>query len=177
MTPLIVLIIVLVPLSLFATVATFGTREDGGRERACLENTGFVVLFAFIEYFAPGFFQAMGSVFLVAFLAVRFPSFLRGWNYLFVAHPAAPIVNPALRGKSVDVEGLANVLVEGAQDSGDEATYHYQHQAEKARALAEKLNADSAIAEARAERERRRAELAEAERFLKETRRRSEGNR
>lgn len=172
MTALIVVLI-----ALFAFVATFGTREDGGWKRAALENGGFVAFFALAEFFRFVMLPVVEFAFLPVFVAVRCPSFLRGWNYVFVAHPAAPIVRPAMRGTSVDVEGLANVLVEGAHDSGDEATYHYEHQAQKARELAERLNAESAVAEARAERERRRAELAEAKRYLEDARRRSEGGR
>lgn len=185
-------LLVFAPIGFFAFVSTFGSKES--RERIALQNAAIAGLFgvSLLVWGAYGMQEGenslarpldllLGSVMTFAvvpiFLIVSLPSFMRGWNYLFIAHPAARILAPATRGKSVDVEGLANVLVEGAQDLGDEATYHYQHQAEKARALAEKLNADFAIAEARAERERRRAELAEAERFLKETRRRSESNR
>jgi hypothetical protein len=185
-------VLVFAPVGFFAFASTFGSKES--RERIALQNAAIAGLFgvSLLVWGAYGMQEGenslarpldllVGSVMTFAvvpiFFIVSLPSFMRGWNYLFVAHPAARIVAPATRGKSVDVQGLANVLVEGAQDSGDEATYHYQHQAEKARALAEKLNADSAIAEARAERGRRRAELAEAERFLKEMRRRSESNR
>jgi hypothetical protein len=180
------------PVGFFAFVSTYGSKESF--DRFALQNAIIAGLFGVTllvwgagdmgegEWsLARPLDYIVGSVMTFAvvpvFLIVSVPAFLRGWNYLFVAHPAAPLVRPAVRGQSVNVEGLADVLAEGAHDSGDAATYHYQHQAEKARALAAQLNTDSAIAEARAERERRRAELAEAERFLKETRRRSEDTR
>jgi hypothetical protein len=180
------------PVAFFAFVSTYGSKDSF--DRMALQNGIIAGLFGVTllvwgagdmgegEWsLARPLDYIVGSVMTFAvvplFLIVSIPAFLRGWNFLFVAHPAAPLVRPAMRGQSVNVEGLAGVLAEGAHDSGDAATYHYQHQAEKARALAAQLNTDSAIAEARAERERRRAELAEAERFLEEMRRRSEGGR
>jgi hypothetical protein len=178
-------------LAFFAFVAIFGAKVD--RQRAIVQNAavlgiaGFTLWMWGVAATLDGFSQSEFFDVVIAplvkyliiplFVIVSIPSFARGWNYLFVAHPAAPIVGRGMRGKSIDVEGLAGTLADGAHDSGVEATYHYEHQAEKARALAEKLNADAAAAEARAERERRRAELAEANRLLEDARRRSERNR
>jgi hypothetical protein len=142
-------LVVVVLVALFALVATIGSREDGGWKQAAIENGGFAAFFALAEHFGFGMLPVVEFGFLPVFLAVRCPSFLRGWNYLVVAHPATPIVGPAMRGKSIDIEGLANVPVQGADDTGVEETCHYEHQAQKARALAQKLNADSAVANAR----------------------------
>jgi hypothetical protein len=174
-------------LAFYSAVAFFGTKRE--REIAIYAHGGFVALIALTLYlWGTGAVEEyhwslgrpldyiLGSVtawiVLPLFVVLNVMSFVRGWNYLFVAHPAAPIVRPATRGQAADVEGLADVLVEGAEDAGEHATFHYEHQTEKARALARKLNEDSAVAEARIERALRRAELAEAEQALAEARKR-----
>ncbi len=174
----------------FAFVATFGSTRP--RERVRYENGAVVALVGLTLYlwgtgpieeyhYSLGRFvdYTVGSVtawvVVPGFVILNLMSFVRGWNYVFVAHPATPIVKPAVQGQAADVERLANILVEGAHDAVGRPTYHYEHQAEKARALAQKLNHDSAVAEAKAERERRRAELAEAEQALAKARQRQEG--
>lgn len=186
----IIKLLVFSAVAFFAFVATFGSKRP--RQRVRYENSTVVALVGLTLYlwgtgaieeyhYSLGRFvdytvgSATVGVVVPGFVILNLMSFVRGWNYVFVAHPATPIVKPAVQGQAADVEGLANILVEGAHDAGSRPTYHYDHQAEKARALAQKLNHDSAVAEAKAERERRRAELAEAEQALAEARQRKEG--
>jgi hypothetical protein len=67
---------------------------------------------------------------------------------------------------------LAHTLNEGALDTGVKSTFHYRQQAEKARVLKEKLDADADIAEATIRRERARAALEDAERDIQEVKKR-----
>jgi hypothetical protein len=150
---------ILVFVILAGTISVWGIRAT---------NDGFT-LGALIDFPAVVKYPA-----IFIFIAVRFPSVARGWNYLFVRHPAAPIVSS---GGPMDMPGLVRTLVSGAEDPGIAAPYHYEHQSEKARALASRLDEDTAIIKARAERARLRAELVEAERLLEEARRRSENAR
>jgi len=115
---------------------------------------------------APFAFTAMALGFSVfgfpIFLALNLAALMRGWDYAFVKHPAEPIIEPALRArKPVDTNALADELEAGARDPGAHAAYHWENQAEKARALTHKLDAA-------------RAEMAAAERALDDARRRSE---
>jgi hypothetical protein len=94
-------------------------------------------------------------------------AFIRGCNYLFVRHPVAPTIASALlSGDAIDIKTVAATLAEGASDQGSKPAHHYEHQAEKAREIAEQLERDAAVAEAALKRERARTELAEAEAHL-----------
>ena len=108
----------------------------------------------------------VGSTFVIigfpVFIVLNLPALMRGWNYMFVKHPAEPIVAPALQsGTAIDTRALARTLGAGARASETHPAYHYENQAEKARALRDKL--DSA-----------RAEVSAAERALEEAKRRAE---
>jgi hypothetical protein len=172
-------------LGFFAFAATFGSREDNIRTVAVQNAIVFALLTLSIwvwgiratrDGFAMGalvdfplIIKVLGTI---IFVAIRFPSFIRGCNYLLVRHPAASFVST--RG-AADIGQLADTLAAGARDAGVQPTYHYEHQTQKARSMIDALDADSKVLEARADRERRRAELAEAERLLTEAQRRSEG--
>jgi hypothetical protein len=108
-----------------------------------------------------------------AFLA---KPFIHGWNYLFVEHPAEPVVGPALQTQSpINPRELKDALTTGrAELENPLPAYHYRNQTERAEALKEKLQADAEIAEAAIRRERARAALAEAERELAEAKHRKE---
>lgn len=101
-----------------------------------------------------------------------------GLHYFFVPHPAGPFVLPALREETrIDVKGLAGALTPSAGLEGlftrPPPAYQSQNQAEKARVLKEKLDADTELAEAAVRRERARAALADAEREVAEAKRRA----
>jgi hypothetical protein len=100
-------------------------------------------------YYLPGFFMGLPIVL----------------HWLFVKHPTEPVILPALRGEKP-------MLSAGASDVGAKPAYHYQNQAEKARAVKEKLDADTEIAEATIKRERARAALLDAEYEVEEAKRR-----
>jgi hypothetical protein len=109
-------------------------------------------------YYLPGFFMGLPIVL----------------HWLFVKHPTEPVILPALRGKKpIDTESVARALSSGASDVGTKPTYHYENQAEKARAVKEKLDADTEIAEATIKRERARAALLDAEYEVEEAKRRT----
>ncbi len=124
----------------------------------------------------------MGSAFAVigfpVFVVLNIKALMRGWNYLFVPHPAAPIVETALQGgRAIDTQRLAKTLQAGARDEEAYPVYHYENQAEKARALKDKINVDAATAAAMARREEARAEFEAAERALAEAKRRGGATR
>jgi hypothetical protein len=178
-------------IAFYGFAATYGRRDD--RDEVIIINAIAVPVFLFTLWMwgvrataANGWGLGAAFDFLLSplimyiafpvFMALMAPSFIRGCNYLFVRHPAAGILSQRKnRGKSVDLTKLADTLAAGAADPGVAATFHYEHQADQARVLAEKLQAEAAMTEALAERERRRAEFEEAERLLTEARRRSEG--
>lgn len=108
------------------------------------------------------------SVFALTFLLL-FPYYVlrfimripRGFYYTFVSHPAAPVVNHAVKTDSrIDGKRLAKTL----DAFGDRAPGHkwwvpnwvYRSDAQKARELADKLDADAEIARAAVARERAR---------------------
>lgn len=123
-------------------------------------------------------YQGIAIGTLVLWLFVSFKRLYMGCHYLLVSHPASPIVLPALRsGKSVDTKSLGQTLREGAADPGSRSTVYYENQAAKAHVLKEKLDADAEIAEAIIRRERARAALVDAEREVREAKRRAEKKR
>jgi hypothetical protein len=187
----IVKLLMILALAGFAAISVFGMNEDReDRDIFIIQNTGIVAVFALVVWVwgiratAAGFSLAELVDFFLSpivtygvvpiFVAIRFLAFIRGFNYLFVRHPAASLVSP---GCSADIDRLAATLAAGAEDPGRAGTYHYEHQTEKARSLTADLDRQAELMEARAERDRRRAELLEAERLLEETRRRSKGSK
>jgi len=101
------------------------------------------------------------SVVLVSFFVINAMPLIRGWDYLFVKHPAADIVNSAVdAGTAIHGQSLARALWVSPQDIFQwRPRWHYEHQAEKARKLREKLDRDTELARAAIARERARAEL------------------
>ena len=95
----------------------------------------------------------------VGFVAVGVQPFIQGWDYLFVKHPAEPVIEQALStGAAVDHQALSSALTPNPAEFDDPLpVWHYKHQAEKARALIAKLEEDARLAEAAIERERARA--------------------
>jgi hypothetical protein len=175
----------------FAAISIFGMNKDREDDDIfIIQNICVVAVFALVVWIwgvratAAGFSLSELADFFLApivlygvvpiFVAIRFLSFIRGWNYLFVQHPAASLVSP---GAAANINRLATTLAAGAEDPGRAGTYHYEHQTEKARSLTADLERQAELMEARAERDRRRAELLEAERLLEEARRRSKGSK
>jgi hypothetical protein len=167
-----------IPQLIFLAVVAFGAFVmSQGHARQPLLNLAYVGLVAIAMFFWPAMathgpysaeadFETMGSGFAIlglpVFLLLNLPALMRGWNYLFVQHPAEPIVGPALRtGSSIDTKRLATTLREGAYDMSRHPQYHYENQAAKALAMRDKIEAA-------------RAEVAAAERALEEAKRRAE---
>jgi hypothetical protein len=108
------------------------------------------------------FFHSWLFVFAVIFFfATNVAPLVRGWHYLFVKHPAADIVNSAVRsGTPIHGQSLARALWVSPQDVFQwRPRWYYEHQAEKARKLKDKLDRDADLARAAIARERARAEL------------------
>ena len=84
----------------------------------------------------------------------------KGWDYLFVKHPATDIVNSAVdRGTAIHGKSLVRALSNQPDNLLHlRPRWHYEHQAEKARKLSEKLERDTELTRAIA-RERARGEL------------------
>jgi hypothetical protein len=103
------------------------------------------------------------------------PAFLRGCHYLFVPHAAEPIITPALRrGTSIDTAALADVIEPDMKHfHHPPPAYQSENQAARARALKDKIDADTELAEAALRRERAAAELKHAERRLAEAKRKA----
>jgi hypothetical protein len=148
----------------------------------------FIILMAVLSKAAPAVGSAidtvlgLGFMIFVASLVFRFITAAgrriekgaRVVDYLFVEHPAEPTVNEAVRrGKRLDTGTLQHALTpsESALDL-DKPLYHYENQTKKARALKQKLDQDTEIAQAAIRRERTRAELEECERDVRKSRRR-----
>jgi hypothetical protein len=89
------------------------------------------------------------------------PRFIAGWDWLSRKHPAEPVVAPALRtGSAINAHKLADVLTPDPRDLDlRKPAFRHKHDAEKAKALKEKLDADADLAEATIRREQKRAEL------------------
>jgi hypothetical protein len=98
-----------------------------------------------------------------------------GMYYLFVPHRAATYILPALRDEDrIDAGGLADALTPSDESLiNPPPAYQSRSQAAKASALKAKLDADAEVAEAAIRRERARAALADAEREVKEAKRRA----
>jgi hypothetical protein len=98
---------------------------------------------------------------LIGVIAAGAVPFVKGWDYYFVKHPAEPIVNEALSsGTAIDNHALASALTTSAEEINNPLpAWHYEHQAEKARKLKEKLDRDTELARAAIVRERARAAL------------------
>jgi hypothetical protein len=89
------------------------------------------------------------------------PRFLVGWDWFRREHPAEKIVMPAVRQtRAIDANKLADALTPDIRDLElHSPSYRFRHDAEKARALKDKLDADAALAEAAMRREQKQAEL------------------
>jgi hypothetical protein len=93
---------------------------------------------------------------VVVFLAINAMSLARGWDYLFVKHPAANIVNSAVdHGTPIHGKSLVRAMSASLTDTLRlRPRWHYEHQAEKARKLSEKLDRDTELTRAAIARER-----------------------
>ena len=96
-------------------------------------------------------------------------------DHTFVKHPAEPIIKPVLReGKELDARALRSALMPTPSDLNlTRPTYHYENQANKARAMTDKLNENARLAEAAVRLERKRAELRDAQADFEDAKRKS----
>jgi hypothetical protein len=86
--------------------------------------------------------------------------FLKGFDYLFVPHPAEQVVERALAsGEPVDAAALSAALAPDlSQITAPPPVFRSENQAARARALQDKLKADQAVAEEAIRREAARAQ-------------------
>jgi hypothetical protein len=92
------------------------------------------------------------------------PEIIRWLDYFFVKHPAEDSIASALeRAEPIDARAVSEALTPRDPGGFLVPAFHYKHQTESARALAEKLRADAELAEAIVRRERARAEAKEVE--------------
>jgi hypothetical protein len=98
---------------------------------------------------------------LIGVIAAGAEPFMKGWDYYFVKHPAADIVNAAVDNNTpMHRQSFARALRVSPKDIFQwRPGWHYDHQEEKARKLARKLDRDAELARAAVTRERARAEL------------------
>jgi len=91
---------------------------------------------------------------------------LRGFYWIFVKHPATDIVGSAVGGETrIDGQSLSRSLwVSPRELFAWRPRWYWEQQAQKARALTEKLDRDTELARAAIARERARAELHETKR-------------
>lgn len=106
------------------------------------------------------------------FLLLNLASFLRGWHYLFVPHPAAAVAAPALRtGSLFNKRTLGEALRPNPLELRDHPPeYKSWNLFRRARALKEKIQEDTEIADAAMRRDRARAEQMRAEADLRAAR-------
>jgi hypothetical protein len=107
------------------------------------------------------------------FFLLFYASFIfAGVHYLFVRHPAEAVAAEALRsGDLFDKEKLVDALSGDPQDFGEPPPLHQtQNLLRRAQLLREKIETDGDIADAATRRDRARAMQAEAERDLREAR-------
>jgi hypothetical protein len=130
------------------SLLTFNTSGDSSNLAQSLDGSVF-------------FHSALFIIVICAFLAINAMSLARGWDYLFVKHPAADIVNSAVdQGTPIHGKSLVQALSTSLTDTLNlRPRWHYEHQAEKARKLSEKLDRDTELTRAAIVRERARAEL------------------
>src|ERR1700730_1539370 len=133
----------------FAGVAAFGAKD---RTSALQRHGIYLAVFGFaiwmwgtgaktdIDILDTSLFPIIKYVVFPIYVIYHGKAFIRGCNYLFVRHPVAPTIGAAIRtGEAIDTQSVAQTLASGAADQGSKPAYHYEHQAEKARELAEKL--------------------------------------
>jgi len=144
-----------IPLALFVIAAGLAGMIGG--------FVGAAVGIGRVLYYLPGFFMGLPIIL----------------HWMFVKHPAEPVVAPALRkGSAIDVDKLANALTPDiTKIAKPPPAYQSENQAERARALKQKLRDDAEVAEATERRERARAALIRAEREVEEAKRNTKGKR
>jgi hypothetical protein len=111
----------------------------------------------------PPFYGAFGALLLFGSLiylgAFHSLSVLRGLHYVFVAHPAEDVINPALRNQlAIDRERFAAAVKPDRELlSRPPLSFISRNQEARARALKEKLDANADLTRAAINRERARA--------------------
>jgi len=101
---------------------------------------------------------------ICAVIAIAAQPFRVGWDFYFVKHPAADIVNSAVdHGTPIHGKSLARALSISVREVFNlRPRWHYEHQTEKARKLTEMLERNTELTRAAIERERAREELQDA---------------
>jgi hypothetical protein len=97
---------------------------------------------------------------------------VRGWHYLFVAHPASPVIGPPLRsGALFAKQRLAHALSPNPGELfAPPPAYQSRNMQSKSESLKDKISADARIADAAMRRDRARAEQLRAKAELRELR-------
>jgi hypothetical protein len=145
-----------VPFNLYFALSlfTFTTAGDSNSLAQSLDNSVF-------------FHSGLFLIVICAFFAINAIPLVKGWYYLFVKHPATDVVNSAVRsGAPIDGSALTRTLRISPRELLEwRPRWYWEHQAEKARKLSEKLDRDAELARAAVARERARAELREERRL------------
>ena len=121
----------------------------------------------------PSLWATLSLMPALAVVLAYLPAFLRGRHYLVVKHPAEPHVLPAIKEqRPVHGRDLAGALKPDASDTMTPPVWwHSDNLRRKAAALADKLKADTEVAKAAREHASAMAALKDAERQLKEAKR------
>jgi hypothetical protein len=122
---------------------------------------------------AAPLFATWGLLFFCAFkspsVIAGIPALAEWWHYLFVKHPAEPVVLPALQARSgIDKDAFLESLSLHAKElEKPPPVAASANQAARAQALADKLKANTKLTRAATEWEKARAALLDAERNYK----------
>lgn len=139
-------LLVLVPLNIYFAIAVLFFNADTNSLQAAQILNDEIFFHSWIFYVA-----------VFAFGIIIYKPFLIGWHYLWVEHPAEPIINQAIDdGQAIDGDALAKALTPTGIDLFDiqQPAWYSEQQTKKARALKEKLDEDARLAEAAIARER-----------------------
>lgn len=151
--------------TVLALVSRLGVRSMWiGWPRFALSTIYFSIGGACALIVNPWYFLGVVALFVL----VYGQSLLGAYYYLFVRHPAEPIVTPALTsGAAINHNALADELEKAMASAGGKGAIYNEDQALKAKALRDKLDADAELAAATVRRERARAAAREAEEDFK----------
>ena len=110
---------------------------------------------------SPQFWAFVAILPMLILFAIYPRRIVRGYDWLSRPHAAEPILKPSLKtGSAIDAHKLADALAPDPRNlSFNAPAFRHAHDAEKAKALKEKLEAEAQLAEAAVRREQKRADL------------------
>ena len=117
------------------------------------------------------------GLFLFVVMLAAMPRFFKMLDFMFRKHPVEPHVLPALRDdQAIDTRTVGRILMDRANET-DRPVYQEKTDAKKARAMTNRLEAETDLAKAILKRERARAALKDADEEVREAGRRTEKRR